>query len=143
MSQSMTVSRARAVSGSADEIWALIRSGGRVEEILPGVITSCRLEGTGEGARRFCGVQGGEIAETLLTVDDDARVFRYRIDSQPLMPVADYVGTLHVVGIGPDRAHVLWTVSFTLLDADAADEVTASLQGLLAGGIDGLAGAIA
>jgi hypothetical protein len=135
---SQTVSVTRSVEVPADALWRVLRTGRDVHRILPGLVRSCEMTGEGPGARRMCGTDHGAIEETLLTVDDDARVFRYRIDAQPLMPLRDYVGTVHVTEGAGGRAHVLWPSSFELLDPAAERAVVASLRDLLAAGIAGL-----
>jgi hypothetical protein len=86
-----------------------------------------------------CGTDHGAIEETLLTVDDEARVFRYRIDAQPLMPLRDYVGTVHIAEGARGGAQVLWSSSFELLDPAAELAVAGGLRDLLGSGIAGLA----
>lgn len=138
-----TVSVVRAVEGDVDAVWGVVCDSGNMDRVLPGIITSCRLEGHGPGAVRVCGTaQSGSIEETILTVDDEARVFRYRIDAQTMMPIDGYVGCLHVVDLGNGRVHVLWTASFDLRDIDADGEVSGMLRGMFEAGIQGI-GALA
>ncbi len=134
-----TVSVTRTVDVPASALWRVLRTGRDVDRILPDLVRTCVLDGSGPGARRTCGTDAGAIDETLLAVDDDARLFRYRIDAQPLMPLTDYVGTVHVVALDADRSHVLWSASYALTDAGAGDAVASGLRGLLGGGIGGLA----
>lgn len=138
MATQQTVSLTQTLSAPAAAVWDVVRAGGDVHRMMPGVIHSCRLEGEGEGARRFCGSDAGELAETLLVVDDDARVFRYRIDEQQMMPVDRYEGTIHVVDVGEGRTQVLWTATFDLLAPEARDEIATNLKGLFALGIEGM-----
>jgi uncharacterized protein YndB with AHSA1/START domain len=133
-----TVSVTRVVDAPAARVWSVLRTGRDVDRILPALVRTCELDGDGPGAKRTCGTAHGDIEETLLTVDDDTRVFRYRIDAQPMMPLRDYVGTVHVADAPGGGAHVLWTSTYELLDAGAATAVAGALRELLASGIEGL-----
>jgi hypothetical protein len=137
-----TVAVARVVAHKADALWAVIRTGRDVDRILPGIIQTCRVEGTGAGARRMCGSASGPIEETILLVDDEARLFRYRIDRQAMMPLASYEGTLHVTDLGARGSEVLWFSTFELLEPRSEAAVLDGLRGLLSTGIDGI-GALA
>lgn len=101
-------------------------------------MTSCRLEGTGVGATRVCVVNQQELRESIETVDDDCRLFQYRILEQSLMPVRDIVGTIHISAIGSAEAEVLWFVNLELLDERAWPDVKAGIAGMYRAGIDGL-----
>lgn len=134
-----TVAVTRTVAAPAEALWRVLRTGADVDRILPDLIRTCTVQGEGPGARRTCGTDQGPIEETLLAVDDAARLFRYRIDAQSMMPVADYTGAIHVVELGPGRAQVLWFASFQLTTAGAEEGVRQALTGLFTSGIDGLA----
>ncbi|MEQ1569199.1 MAG: SRPBCC family protein [Myxococcota bacterium] len=136
---SNTVAVARTVRADAGAIWDIVRTGRDVDRYLPDLIRSCRVDGAGTGARRVCGTDAGPIEETVLTVDDGARLFRYRIDAQPLMPLTDYVGALHVADLGDGRAEVLWFASFEPTDPASAPAIADSLSGLFTSGIGALA----
>jgi hypothetical protein len=137
-----TVAVTRVVPQKADAVWAVIRTGGDVDRILPGMIQTCRVEGSGAGARRVCDTASGLLEETILLVEDDAHLFRYRIDRQAMMPIAGYEGTLHVTDLGARGAEVLWFSTFELLDARAEVGVLDGLRGMMTMGIDGI-GALA
>jgi hypothetical protein len=134
----------QSLSRPADAIWQLIRSGRDVHLLMPGVIETCRLEGSGPGARRFCTTKQGPLAETLLCVDDDARLFRYSIDEQSMMPLENYEGSIHVTDLGGGRCEVLWFATYSLLDEGADAAVRDGLVGLFRtaiGGMDALVAA--
>lgn len=122
----------------ASAVWQLISQGGGVDRWLP-IIATCRLDGTGPGARRACTtVDGQAIDETIATVDHDNRIFQYRIDRQAMMPVTDLIGTLHVGEDGAGQAEVLWFLNYRLVDASAADAVRAGIAQIYAAGLAGL-----
>ena len=110
-----------------------------VDRILPDLVRIRAVEGSGPGARRTCGTDQGVIEETLLTIDDDARLFRYRIDRQSMMPLTDYVGAVHVVPLEAGGSHVLWFATYQLVERGAEAAVADGLRGLLGSGIGGLA----
>jgi Polyketide cyclase / dehydrase and lipid transport len=126
-----TIAIARCLSRPAHLVWQLIRSGRDVHRMMPGVIETCRVEGSGPGARRYCTTKQGPLAETLLCVDDEARLFRYRIDEQSMMPLKDYEGSIHVTDRGDGTCEVLWFATYNLLDEAADSAVRDGLQGLL------------
>jgi Polyketide cyclase / dehydrase and lipid transport len=139
-----TTAVTQSISRPADAVWQLIRSGRDVHRMMPGVIETCRVEGSGLGARRFCTTKQGPLAETLLCVDDDARLFRYRIDEQSMMPLENYEGSIHVTDLGSGRCEVLWFATYRLLDEGADADVREGLIGLFRtaiGGIDALVAA--
>jgi hypothetical protein len=133
-----TVAVAKVVPQSAEALWRLIRSGGDVHRLLPSMIETCRVEGSGPGARRVCGTKQGPIEETILCVEDDARLFRYRIDRQSMMPLEHYEASLHVTDLGGGRAEVLWFATYHLLDEQADAPVREGLLGMFQAAIDGM-----
>lgn len=102
-------------------------------------ITSCRLEGEGVGARRLCVIDDHELQESIETVDDTSRLFQYRIHSQSLLPVRDFLGTIHITAVGPTEVELLWFANFELTDEHAWKTVKAAVEQIYGSGIDGLA----
>jgi hypothetical protein len=135
----VTTSVARTVDVPAQSLWQVLRTGRDVDRILPDLVRTCRVDGVGAGALRHCGTDQGPIEETLLAVDDETRLFRYRIDRQSVMPLTDYEGSVHVVALGEGRCHVLWFASYRLADPGAQAAVSGGLQQLFGAGIEGLA----
>lgn len=133
-----TIAITQCLSRPADAVWQLIRSGRDVHRMMPGVIETCRVEGSGPGARRYCTTKQGPLAETLLCVDDEARLFRYRIDEQSMMPLKNYEGSIHVTDTGGATCEVLWFATYDLLDEAAEAAVRDGLLGLLRTAISGM-----
>jgi hypothetical protein len=133
-----TIATTQRLPRPADAVWELIRSGRDVHRMMPGVIETCRMEGSGPGARRYCTTKQGPIAETLLCVDDDSRLFRYRIDEQSMMPLESYEGSIHVTDLGHGACEVLWFATYSLLDEAAEAAVRDGLLGLLRTAIGGM-----
>lgn len=138
-----TIAVTQGLSRPADMVWQLIRSGRDVHRMMPGVIETCRVEGSGPGARRYCSTKQGPLAETILCVEDDARLFRYRIDEQSMMPLENYEGSIHVTDLGGGTCEVLWFATYNLLDEGADAAVRDGLLGLLRTAIGGMGALVA
>lgn len=138
-----TIAVTQCLSRPADTVWQLIRSGRDVHRMMPGVIETCRVEGSGPGARRYCTTKQGPLAETILCVEDDARLFRYRIDEQSMMPLEHYEGSIHVTDMGAGTCEVLWFATYNLLDEGADAAVRDGLLGLLRTAIGGMGALVA
>ena len=138
-----TVAVTRVVPQPMEAMWKLIRSGADIHRMLPGVIESCRLEGSGAGARRYCGTKQGMLEETILAVDDEARLFRYSVDRQSMLPTQGYEGSLHVVDLGPHGTQVLWFATYELLDQRADEAVREALRGMFTAAIGGMGALVA
>jgi uncharacterized protein YndB with AHSA1/START domain len=132
------VSVKKRLAASAATVWKIVSQGDGVDRWLP-VIATCRLDGTGAGARRFCTTgQGQQIDETIETIDHTNQIFQYRIDRQDMMPTTNVRGTLCVTEDGAGQAEVLWFLNYDLLDASAADAVRAGISELYVAGLAGL-----
>lgn len=116
--------------------WEIVRTGDGLERWIP-VISSCRLEGRGVGAKRVCTVNGQQVVESLETVDDGTRLLQYRIQEQALMPIRNALGTVHLTPTGGDETAVLWMMNFEI-DVEAAwpavkDGMTSMYQAAIEG----------
>lgn len=132
------VSVRKRLTAPAASVWKIVSKGDSVDRWLP-VIESCRLEGSGPGARRFCTTgEGQRIDETIEAVDHTNRIFQYRIDRQDMMPTTNIRGTLCVAEDGAGHAEVLWFLNYELVDASAADAVRAGVAEIYAAGLAGL-----
>jgi len=77
------------------------------------------------------------MLETILTIDDTNRLFRYAIDEQPLLPIQDIVGTMQV-SEGSCQTELRWDVSFTITDETAQSRVEPAIREMYAAGAAGL-----
>ncbi|MBE9141028.1 SRPBCC family protein [Nodosilinea sp. LEGE 07088] len=126
----------REISGSADAIWSTISAGGNVHQWFP-MIQSCRLEGVGEGAARFCVMaDGNDLEEKIIEVSHDARLFRYAIDRHPL-PASDLIASIKVRDVSNGRTTITWGAEFEA-DEETAAQVKEMLQMVYSQGIQGL-----
>lgn len=133
-----TVSVAQRIAVPAQAAWEVVRSGSGLDKWVP-VISSCRVEGQGPGARRVCVINEQELHETIETVDDATRLFQYRIHRQSLLPVRNILATVHVTALGPAESEVLWFVNLELEDESAWASVNDGIQSIYRSAIDGLA----
>lgn len=119
------------------KIWETIRAGDGLDKWLP-VITHCRLEGSGEGATRFCTMaNGAELKEKIVEIDDAGRRFRYSIDEHPL-PAKNLRGSVEIKDAGTKGSEVSWGAEFDS-EPQARAELEAMFQEIYSGAIDGLA----
>ena len=124
------------VNAPADKVWAALRdfhdlSAFRI--VIEKVDAVGDLAGTQIGARR---VLNGAFHETLLGLDDDARVIRYSIDDGPDVlakdQVSGYVGQVQVYPVtADDSTYVLWTSSWAHSGGGVAEFCDPVYQALL------------
>lgn len=134
MRQTVTVEQE--ISGNADAIWATISAGGDVHRWFP-VIQSCRLEGSGEGAARFCTmIDGNELKERIVEINQAARRFRYAIDQHPL-PAENVIASIDVRDTGNGQASITWGAEFEASE-EAIPQIKEMLEGLYRQGIQSL-----
>ena len=120
---------ARRLTVGADAAWAALEGFGRLDVWFPG-ISSCRVEGSGVGARRFMELEGlGPITDVLVALDAPARRLVYERPESPF-PVSSYRGTVEVFASYDGLAVVVWTV-----DLEGDEEVLGLVDQLLVDGI--------
>jgi len=132
-----TVSITRRIRVPAQTAWEIVRTGEGVDRWIP-IITSCRLEGKGVGAKRVCTINGQEVTESTETVEEASRLFQYRIHKQSLMPIRNVLGTVHLTATGPSETEVLWFANFELDDEQAWPAVKEGFEGMYEAAIKGL-----
>ena len=132
-----TVKVTKNIDVSPQAVWSTISAGDGLDKWLP-VITQCRLEGSGEGATRYCTMENGaQLKERIVEVDHARRRFRYTIDEHPL-PARNLAGTVEVRDAGSNKSEVTWSADF---DADEPHraEIEGMFREVYSGAIDGLA----
>ncbi len=123
----------KTIQAPAADVWAAVRAIDGLDRWFP-IITSCKVDGTGVGAMRVLGLEGGgELHDRVEEIDDEARRFRYLRTVHPF-PVTRYVGTVEV----REGTDVTWTIETDVDDA-ARDELAAFLHGAISAGMDGMA----
>ena len=124
------------INAPLEKVWSNIKRGDGVDLWLP-IITACKLEGSGIGAKRICTTEQGPIHETILTIDDEQKVFQYRIDEQSLMPISSIVGTMKLNNL-KSSTELEWTIEFEIENEEYLDEVKNGIQEIYAAGAKGL-----
>ena len=133
-----TVVTTMTINASTKKVWELISKGSDLEKWFP-VIASCKITGTGAGAKRVCTtIQGNVLKETILTVDNKAMIFQYTIDEQDMMPTTDVIGTLHVTPAENGKSNVTWLANYNLLDENMAPMIAENLDILYQSGISSI-----
>ncbi|VAW64150.1 hypothetical protein MNBD_GAMMA09-1304 [hydrothermal vent metagenome] len=95
------------------KLWQKVRQFNDMHKFLPSMITSCEVQGSGEGAKRICGTENGDILETLRSLDDVNMILQYSIDNEDApMPVSNYTGKASVRKLGDSKAEFTWSAIF-------------------------------
>ncbi len=98
------------IPAPAAVVWSAISNFGAVP--VRGLVTSCRVEGSGVGMKRIVGLLGGiELVEQLEHIDEATRTYSYRMTQIP-MPMLSYVATVKVIPDGPHSSTVEWSSVF-------------------------------
>jgi uncharacterized protein YndB with AHSA1/START domain len=127
-----TIATSHIINAPIEKVWANISKATGVNEWLP-VITACRLDGN----KRVCSTEQGDMNETILKIDNDQKIFQYAIDEQPLLPIADIVGTMEVFE-QDNNTKLNWNLEFTLQDETMYEMVKQAVEGMYAAGANGL-----
>ena len=131
-----SVSMKTTIAASADAVWEVISDFNGIGKFVAAVAGST-MEGSGVGAVRTLTFQdGGQVVERLEGLDAQARTLSYSILSAPL-PLADYVSTMTVRGLGGGRCELAWSSTFEPKGAPEA-EVRQIIEGVYSGGFEGL-----
>lgn len=108
------------VPAPAQAVWKLLGDFGAVRELNP-LIVQCTVTGSGVGATRLCvACDGTRMFERLEALDDSRRFISYRILESPL-PFEDFVGSICVRALGPDRCRVERAASYRPRGATRAE----------------------
>lgn len=127
-----TISTKHILNAPIDKVWANISKATGVNEWLP-VIIACKLDGD----KRICSTQQGDMNETILKIDSENKLFQYAIDSQPLLPIENIIGTMQVFEMeGKTQLH--WDLNFTIKEEEMLPMVKQAVEGMYAAGANGL-----
>jgi uncharacterized protein YndB with AHSA1/START domain len=127
-----TIETSHIINAPIEKVWANISKASGVNEWLP-VITACRLDGN----KRVCSTEQGDMNETILKIDNEQKIFQYAIDEQPLLPIADIIGTMQVLA-QDNNTKLNWNLEFTLQDETMYEMVKQAVEGMYAAGANGL-----
>ena len=109
---------------SPDELWASVRDVGAVSNMLDVV-----SESSIDGDKRSCVMaDGGVLAETILSVDDDHRRVGYTITGSPF-PIEAHAASMQVFDAGGGKSTFRWITDIK------PDAMADGLRPMLAGEI--------
>jgi hypothetical protein len=120
---------------STAKAWEAIRHIDGLDRWFP-IIDSCRVEGSGVGARRHMTLEGGQVIDLIEAIDDERKRFVYLRTTSPF-PVTHYRGTVEVFESYDGQALVAWTIDFESRPEDS-EAVAALVKGAISDGIDGM-----
>lgn len=124
------------INVQAERVWKVISSLGGLDKWMP-VVSFCRVEGSGAGAKRYCTLaNGAEIKERIDEVDQKLMRVRYSI-TEAALPLKGYVGTVTVTPAEGSGAEVAWYAEYTP-EPQHAMELRDMLRGAITDGIQGL-----
>ena len=110
-----------------DKVWQNVRTGAEWERWLP-ILADSSIEGEGEGAKRVCKMHdGNELFETILTSDDQEKLFSYRIDQQSFMPISEVIGTMQFTEEN-GQTRLAWNVEFEVENEEIFSQVKPGIE---------------
>lgn len=97
----------------SEELWEQVRQFNNMDKFLPSLVTACSLTGSGQGTKRVCGTENGDIIETLTLLDDANKTLEYTIDNDDApLPLVNYTGKVTVKSLGDNKAQFTWSGEF-------------------------------
>jgi len=123
---------------SADVVWDLIAGFDSLQNYHPAVESSV-LEKAGAVRRLTLKEDGGCVVERLVSFDDVARTFAYKIIDlvDCGLPFKNYLSKVRVEELGANTCEVHWSSEFDAVDTD--DETAAeAARGIYAGCYEGI-----
>ena len=122
-----TIETKHELKAPLDKVWQNVRTGAEWERWLP-LLSGSTIEGTGAGAKRVCKMHdGNELLETILTSDDQEKLFSYRIDQQSFMPISDVIGTMKF-SEAEGRTFLSWNVEFEVASEEIFGQVKPGIE---------------
>ncbi|MGD1926330.1 MAG: SRPBCC family protein [Paracoccaceae bacterium] len=124
-------------SGDPDLLWKTLARIDGLEQWMPNLVARCSVEGRGAGAtRNLTLVDGAELSEAILEIDEAARRFRYAVASHPF-PARNIVGLISVDVQESGDVTVTWGAEFEI-DEDIVEQVKQMMAGFYSAAIDAL-----
>ncbi len=125
-----------------DRLWAKVSEFKDMHKFLPSMITSCEVHGSGEGAKRICGTENGDILETLQSLNNSNMTLQYSIDNEDApLPLSHYIGTASVKKLGDNKSELTWSATFEPKGMPEA-EVVGMLEGAFNGLLNNIVGSV-
>ena len=115
------VSMTAQIAADPAKVWTMLGRFDGLDAWMPS-IASCEGTGSGPGAKRTLTMgDGASVIEELVSVDESARRYSYKILEAPI-PIKNYLSTLSVTGEGSGSG-VSWACEFEADGASEADMV--------------------
>lgn len=122
------------INATPEQAWDVIGAVGGVDKWFSSIIKTCRVE----GSTRICETQDGfQLFENILEVNNSAKIFRYSIPEQEMLPIENIVAALKVTSSDSGNAIIEWSGSFLSTD-DNSNMASEAIKGLWGMGIDGI-----
>ena len=129
----LDVSKETEVNAAPDKVWSTVGDFCAIADWHPAV-ASCEESDADGATRRTLSLEGGgEIVEELVSRDDDAMTYTYRIIESPL-PVANYESTIAVTGEG-DTSTLSWEGTFDAAEGASEEDATGAITGIYDAGL--------
>lgn len=121
------VSKTVQIAADPAAVWSMLGRFDGLDAWMP-AITRCEGTGSSPGATRTLTMgDGASVIEEMVSVDESARNYSYKIVEAPL-PVKNYLSTMSVTGEGSGSG-VTWASEFEVDGAPEAD-IEAMMSGL-------------
>ncbi|GMN06443.1 hypothetical protein MTsPCn5_18320 [Croceitalea sp. MTPC5] len=117
-----TIETSHYINAPLSKVWENVKSGENWENWVV-LIESSTMNGEGEGATRVCNThENGVLHETITKIDEENKVFQYRIDKQEMVPASSVLGTLTFSEEG-EGTRLEWIAELELLDEEPFPQI--------------------
>ena len=116
-----TIQTSETINMPADVLWLSMASMSGIENLIPEVISSSKVEGNGLGMKRTCALAdgSGNLQEELTKLDPENMTLEITVHSSPF-PVSDYVNTMKIEkGEDENTCKMIWTTKYKCTKNDA------------------------
>ncbi|MEQ8230167.1 MAG: SRPBCC family protein [Gammaproteobacteria bacterium] len=127
----------RTVDMPRKQVFDLLMQFGGLEKILPDMIESLEVTGSGIGALRTVKLKGGGTVIERLDVGYDERVFGYTITFNDAMPFENYCAVVTLEDASGGKTRACWGSNWDAKGA-SEDEIKPMLNDLYGALLDGL-----
>ena len=130
------VSVNKTIHASADKVWAMISEWGGTHKWIPGV-GPVTVEGSGVGSTRSADLDPatgfpGRITESLVSFDDKAMTFSYKVIGQSPLPISNYLAVMKIAKQSHDNCEVTWESTWEVAGELSEEELIDAFEGLYA-----------
>ncbi|MER0237493.1 SRPBCC family protein [Fulvimarina sp. MAC8] len=129
----LDVSKETDVNAAPSKVWSTVGDFCAIADWHPAVASCEESEAEGATRRTLSLEGGGSIVEELVSRDDEAMTYTYRIVESPL-PVADYESTISVSGEG-ETSTLSWQGTFDAAEGASDEDATGAVSGIYDAGL--------